>query len=166
VALCAAALLGGTPRVSAHEGPPYPILVDRVTGPYRVSVWADPDVGTGTFHVYLEPASSVALPDPCDVQVLVRPADGRLPEAGYPADPRRPQRGSRRFEAKAQFDREGPWNVRFRVSSAAGLAEADTLVAVTPPGQGPFLDFAIYLFPFVAVAFLFLKASLRRRSVG
>src|SRR5215510_7571836 len=35
--------------VSAHEGPPYPIMVDKMIGPCLVSVWADPDVGIGTY---------------------------------------------------------------------------------------------------------------------
>ena len=42
-------LLACGARVRAHEGPPYPILVDKTLGPCVVSVWSDPDVGTGTF---------------------------------------------------------------------------------------------------------------------
>ncbi|HEX2163472.1 MAG TPA: hypothetical protein VHM02_05945, partial [Thermoanaerobaculia bacterium] len=45
-----AAVLAALPA-AAHEGPPYPIVVDRPAGPVLLSVWADPDVGTGTFHV-------------------------------------------------------------------------------------------------------------------
>ena len=44
----------------AHDGPPFPILVDQKVGPCMISVWTDPDVGTGTFFVIVS-----ALPNPC-----------------------------------------------------------------------------------------------------
>ena len=43
----------------AHQGPPFPILMDVPAGPYVASVWTDPDVGTGLF--LWSTASSVAL---------------------------------------------------------------------------------------------------------
>jgi hypothetical protein len=166
-ALIAAALLAiMTPRSSAHEGPPYPIVVDRAVGSFVVSVWGDPDVGIGTFWIALEPAAGTSLPDSCVVAVFVRPADGRLPEARHAAKPERSPRGSKRFQARAAFDRAGPWSLRIRVSSPRGGGEACAGVDVTPPGQGPALDFVLYGFPFVAVAFLFLKAALRRERAG
>ena len=66
----------------AHQGPPYPLLVDRTVGPWIVSVWADPDVGVGTFFVMLDPAPGVAPPGETGVEVRVQPSSGRLPEAG------------------------------------------------------------------------------------
>ena len=33
---------GGT-RAAAHDGPPYPIVSERLAGPYEVSIWTDPD---------------------------------------------------------------------------------------------------------------------------
>ena len=61
------------------------MLVDRPVGPFTVSVWGDPDVGTGTFYVVVEPAAGRVLPADLAVGVGTRPVSGRLPEAVYPA---------------------------------------------------------------------------------
>ncbi len=149
---------------AAHDGPPYAIIVDRATGPVLLSVWADPDVGTGTYHVYLEPlADDRALPDDCAVQVFVRPAGDRLPERGYPAEPLRIAEDRHHHLAEVQFDAEGEWRTRIVVRCGELEGEAEALVEVTPPGQGPVLDFVLYLFPFAAVAVLIVRALIVRR---
>src|SRR4029453_4395549 len=43
VGLLATTLAVASPVVFAHDGPPFPILSDRVAGPYLVSIWTDPD---------------------------------------------------------------------------------------------------------------------------
>ena len=43
LAALAAAL--ATSTAAAHDGPPYPILVDEALDGWTLSVWADPDVG-------------------------------------------------------------------------------------------------------------------------
>ena len=151
----------------AHDGPPYPILVDRAAGPVLLSVWADPDVGTGTYHVYLEPlGDDRPLPDGCEVQVFVQPASGRLPERGYRAEALRISKDRHHYLGEVQFDAQEQWRTRIVVGCAGEAGEADTLVEVTPPGQGPVLDFVLYLFPFVAVAVLIVRALIvgRRRQ--
>lgn len=150
----------------AHEGPPYPILVDQEAGPVRLSVWADPDVGTGTFVIDVKPGVHAVVPEDCRIELGVQPADGRLAETWHRAEAQRSRGKSRRFLAEVPFDRAEPWNLRFRIAGASGASEASARVDVTPPGQGPVLDFVLYLFPFVAVAFLFVKAASRRRSEG
>jgi hypothetical protein len=45
----------------------------------------------------------------------------------------------------------------------AERGEAATDVEVTPPGQGPVLDFVLYLFPFVAVGVILVRAIVARR---
>jgi hypothetical protein len=45
----------------AHEGPPYPILVDHPLKQGKLSIWSDPDVGAGTFHFYLEDSSNLKI---------------------------------------------------------------------------------------------------------
>ena len=72
------------PPASAHEGPPFPIIVDRKAGPYVASVWTDPDLGTGTFFVILEPPEGRNLPASTKVSVGVQPVSGRLAEVLYP----------------------------------------------------------------------------------
>jgi hypothetical protein len=150
----------------AHDGPPYPIVVDRNIGLGRLSAWADPDVGTGTFLISLEPDVENPLPRSCTVFVRVRPADGHASETRHEASPRRVRKKARTFETRIPFDAIGPWNVAIDVESEAGRGRAETQVQVTPPGQGPVLDFVLYLFPFAAVAFLFAKAALRKRSLA
>lgn len=163
-ALGAALALGAAPAL-AHDGPPYAILVDQPAGPYVLSVWADPDVGEGTFFVFLEPRErGFEVTGSVNVEIGVQPSSGRLPEALHGAARQKPRDGVERFEAKIPFDRAESWRVRVRVVSTAGGGEAATTVDVTPPGQGPVLDFVLYLFPFVAVGVLFVLAVRRGRA--
>jgi hypothetical protein len=81
-ALFAGAVLAAAAPAAAHQGPPYAMFVDRAVGPYTLSVWGDPDVGTGTFYVIFEDAPPSLDPT---VEIAVRPLTGRLPEAAHPA---------------------------------------------------------------------------------
>ena len=147
----------------AHEGPPFPILVDQPVGPYLVSVWTDPDIGTGTFYVVLEPGPGGEMADVDSVVVAVRPASGRLAEARYPAAPQRVRYGAR-YYTEVAFDRGEPWRVRVRIAGPAGGGELVSEVVPTPDGTiGP-AGLVVYLLPFLAVGLLWLKAMLRRRS--
>src|SRR3954447_19141120 len=85
LALCLLLVIPTAAR--AHDGPPFPILLGEPAGPYKLSVWTDPDVGIGTFFVYVE-ASDGSSTEDVTVTVHVKPVNGRLPEAGYPAEPR------------------------------------------------------------------------------
>jgi hypothetical protein len=161
-ALLIGLLLLSTPRASAHEGPPYPIIVDKAAGPCVVSVWADPDVGTGTFFIILEPGEGGTLPDEMDVEVRVRPLSGRLEEAGYRAE-REGVRSRVQYKAEVPFDREEPWRVRVLLRTSLGSGEAAVDVEVTPEGMGRW-DLLIYLFPFIAVGLLWLRAVVRGRA--
>jgi hypothetical protein len=145
-------------RAVAHEGPPYPILVDKSLGPASASVWADPDVGTGTFFVILEPPPGGALPEEIKVELA-----GRLPEAVHAAERDEGVRGRVQFKAEVPFDAEGPWHVRVMLRSPRGGGEIATDVEVTPPGLGRW-DLLIYLLPFVAVGVLWLRAVVGRRG--
>lgn len=147
---------------SAHDGPPYPILVDKILGPASASVWADPDVGTGTFFVILEPTAVGTLPEDLKVEVAVRPADGRLAEAAHAAV-REDVRGRVQYKAEVPFDAQGPWRVRVVLQSARGGGETAADVEVTPPGLGRW-DLLVYLLPFVAVGALWLRAVVGRRG--
>jgi hypothetical protein len=150
---------------SAHEGPPYPIVVDQPAGPVVVSVWADPDVGTGTFFVMLDPPPGGTVPDDVAVEIAVQPITGRLEEARHGARRQEEIRNRVQFAAEVPFDREERWRVRVLVASGAGAGEAATEVEVTPPGLGQW-DLLLYLFPFAAVALLWARAVLARRKAG
>lgn len=164
LSLCAAfaLMLVCAARTAAHDGPPYAILVDKSLGPTVASVWADPDVGTGTFFVILEPAPGAALPEDIRIDIAVRPLDGHAAEAVHAAE-REAVRGRVQYMAEIPFDAEGPWHVRVLLQSPGGGGEVATDVEVTPPGLGRW-DLLIYLFPFLLIGALWLRAVTRRRA--
>lgn len=153
--------------VSAHEGPPYPLFVDRQVDRYVVSVWTDPDVGTGLFFVILGGSQSAELPSDLRIQIGVQPVSGRLPEVFYNAT-REDLQEQIQYRSEVQFDAEELWQVRVRLESARGNSETTATVEVTPPGYGRW-DLLIYLMPFVAIGVLWAIAMIRkmkRRTEG
>jgi hypothetical protein len=161
IGLVIGSLLAATRQADAHEGPPYPILVDKSIGPCLVSVWADPDVGVGTFFIILDPPLGGTLPEDVTVEIGVRPVSGRLAEARYKAG-RESLRGRTQLKAEIPFDAQERWLTRIFLKSSKGDGDATVEVEVTPPGYGRW-DLLLFLFPFLAVGFLWLKAFLRRR---
>ena len=71
---------------SAHNGPPFPIIENKKVGPCIVALWTHPDVGTGTFFVFVDPAPGGAIPDDLKIEIGVQPETGRLPEVLYAAE--------------------------------------------------------------------------------
>jgi hypothetical protein len=142
---------------SAHEGPPYAIVVDQKADRYVVSVWSDPDVGEALFFVILN-----APEPPADlrVQIGVQPVSGRLPEAFYAAE-RENVQGQIQYRTQVHFDAQELWRVRVRLESAQGNAETFATVEATPPGYGRW-DLLLYLLPFLAIGVLWAVAMLRR----
>lgn len=162
ILLTAGLLLACGSRAVAHEGPPYPIIVDKTVGPCVLSVWSDPDVGTGTFFFILEPTPGGKVPDDVRIDLGVRPTSGRLPEAVYAAE-REDAGGRVQFKALVPFDAQELWRVRVSLRSSQGDGEASTDVEVTPPGYGRW-DLLIYLLPFAAVGALWLRAIIKGRG--
>lgn len=155
-------LLGCLPAL-AHQGPPFPILVDQKVGPYVASVWSDPDIGTATFFVVLDAPKGHKLPAQTSVRIGVQPLTKRLPEVFYDAEPQPVDEGAR-YMAKIQFDKGEMWHVRVVLGGSEGGGEMNTQVEATPDGiLGP-LGSLVYAFPFLAVGFLWIKAVLRRRA--
>lgn len=149
--------------VNAHEGPPYPLVVDQKVDPYVVSVWTDPDVGEALFFVIVGP--SAQLPADLRVQVGVQPVSGRLPEAFYNGE-RENVQGHVQYRALVHFDSEELWRVRVRLESAQGNVETSATVEATPPGYGRW-DLLVYLLPFLGVGVLWaivMVRKLRRRT--
>ncbi|HEX6717116.1 MAG TPA: hypothetical protein VF088_08385 [Pyrinomonadaceae bacterium] len=140
---------------SAHEGPPFPLFVDQKVGPYVVSVWTDPDVGTALFFVIVsEPPADL------QVQIGVQPASGRLAEAFYNGE-RENLQGQTQYRTQVHFDAQELWRVRIRLQSAQGSAETVATVEATPPGYGRW-DLLLYLLPFLAVGVLWATAMIRK----
>lgn len=141
----------------AHAGPPFPIVVDQPVGPWKVSVWTDPDIGTGVVFVILEGPSQ-----PRSVSVSVRPVDGSLPEAVYPTE-RQGRPEDPRYFTEVKLDHGGLWRLGATIEGPQGGSVAAEVEA-TPDGVlGPW-ELGLYLLPFLAVGFLWIKAVLRRRG--
>ena len=147
----------------AHIGPPYPIMQNRKIGPYTVDVWSNPDVGTGSFFVVIDPPPGGSVPPDMKVQVIVQPATRRLPEKAYDAW-RNKLRDRVEFKAVVPFDKEETWRVRVILSSSQASGETDTNVEVTPALLGRW-DLLVFLLPFLGVGLLWFKAvSIRRQN--
>jgi hypothetical protein len=155
-----------TRPVHAHEGPPFPLVVDHPIGSFIVSVWTDPDIGTGSFFVVIEPSGDLDLPEDLSVKIGITPVSGRLQQVMYTAEPQKVRYGARYF-TEVEFDRGEFFNVEVHIESSGGSGVISAEVEATPDGAlGPF-SLVIYLLPFLAVGFLWMKAVLRqRRSVA
>jgi hypothetical protein len=160
--LLAAPVLLAPSLVLAHDGPPYPIIVDRPLGSLLFSVWTDPDVGEGTFYLIFTTAPGTSMEGTIDAAISVEPADGHAAPARHLTQPMKSSGDARRL-ALVPFDREGVWRARFEVATPAGVHVVESEVEVTPPGGGP-SALLLYLMPFVLVGFLWIKALLRRRG--
>ena len=162
VGIAVAILLVWSTPAGAHNGPPFPIIENKKVGPCIVALWTHPDVGTGAFYVFVEPAPSGTVPDDLKIKIGVQPVTGRLAERFYEAE-RVKSRGQVQYNAQADFDRQELWHVRLVIESSQGSGEATADVEVTPPGFGRW-DLLLYLLPFMLVAFLwFLGISRVRR---
>jgi hypothetical protein len=146
---------------SAHNGPPFPIIENKKVGPCIVALWTHPDVGTGAFYVFVEPAPGGTIPDDLKIEIAVQPVSGRLPETFYEAE-RVKSHGPLQYNAQARFDRQELWHVRLVLQSSHGGGEATAQVEVTPPGFGRW-DLLLYLLPFLLVAFLWFRGISRTR---
>lgn len=144
-------------RALAHDGPPFPIVVDQQVGPYVISVWTDPDVGQGSFFVIVQ----APPPNDLTVQVAVQPASGRLPEATYTAV-REDLKGQVQYKAMVHFDAQENWRVRVSLHSAQGSGETTAFVEPTPEGLGRW-DLLLYLLPFLAIGFIWLRAFISKK---
>lgn len=150
------------PETQAHEGPPFPIIVDEQVGPYLVSVWTDPDIGTGTFFIIMEPISDDGLPEITYVQVGVEPVSGRLEEEIYTAESQ-PVRYGARYYTEVQFDQGEMWKVRVVIEGPGWGGELHSEVEATPDGTiGP-IGLLLYALPFIGVGVLWFRAIILRR---
>ncbi|MBB6146357.1 hypothetical protein HNQ77_004329 [Silvibacterium bohemicum] len=146
----------------AHVGPPFPIMQNRTVGPYKVDVWSNPDVGTGSFFITIDPPPGKSVPSDIKVEIAVQPVSKRLAEARYGAW-REKLRDRVEYKTEVPFDKEEQWHVRLILTSTLGSGETSTDVPVTPTllGRWGLLLFAL---PFVGVGFLWIKAMSVKRE--
>ena len=152
----------GSPVASAHEGPPFPILMDQPVAEYSISVWADPDIGDALFYIVVESPQGKRPQSVPSVALWVEPVSGRLERVTYDAR-QMSLKSQLQFEVKPYFDVGDMWTVGIQVTApGGGSGEITAEVESTPPGYGLW-DFALYLFPFVLLGGLWVFAMIRRR---
>lgn len=161
--LVATTLAAAAASVAAHEGPPFPILMDEPLAGYTISVWADPDIGEAEFFIVVESSDRNAMRNPPQVSMWVEPVNQRLARVEYQAT-RQPMKNQMQFRAEPHFDQQDMWTVGFRLETALGPTnDLTTEIESTPDGYGAW-DVLIYLFPFVFLGGMWLVALVRRRS--
>ena len=154
--------------VTAHNGPPFPIVQDRIAGGYRVSLWTDPDTtddgsAAGQFWVRLEPGRGTgALPPGTHARVAVRPLDRPGPPNESAATPVNGD-VTNQFAAVV-LDHEGRFAVHVTIAGPLGDATVDSEVSATYNLRPPPLLLLVYLIPFVAIGVLWLRVVARRRA--
>jgi hypothetical protein len=144
--------------IYAHDGPPFPVLVDQQVGQYKISVWGDPDVGEGTFFII----PNGPTPEALKFEMGVQPVSGRLNEVMYSTE-REDLRNQIQFKSVVKFDAQEMWRVRVLLQSSQGSGEATFTVEATPPGYGRW-DLLIYFIPFLAIGALWVVSIIRKRK--
>lgn len=173
---CAAAalvILAAPHSARAHSGPPFPIVTDAIRGPYKISIWTDPDStddGTpgGQFWIVITPSARNTLM-PLDTRAIVSARAAAPPSPAQDAvrsTKTAPVRGdvTNQFGALV-FDHEGPYAVHVEVAGPLGQAVVDAMVDATYDLRPPPYMLVWYLMPFVLVGILWTRLLLRRRSL-
>jgi hypothetical protein len=148
--------------VSGHNGPPFPIIENKNIGPCVISLWTHPDIGVGTFFVFLGPAPGKSIPADLKFNIGIQPESKRLPEVVYAMN-REDDHGQVQYKASVDFDRDDFFRVRLVWQDAQEKAETFSRVEATPVGFGRW-DLLLYLLPFLAVGFLWFRGIVRRRT--
>ena len=168
VALGCAMAIAASSRLDAHSGPPFPIVTDRATGQYVVSIWTDPDTtddgsAGGQFWVRIHPAAAhVRLPPETRALLTVTPV---TPDGPSRAAAGVPVRGDATNQfAAVVMEREGPYAVRVTIEGPLGAVAVDASVEATYDLRPPRSLLLLYLLPFVLVGVLWGRLLLRRRS--
>jgi len=164
LACLAFALIALIPGVCtyAHEGPPFPLVLDKPLADSRISIWADPDIGEARFYIIVETADGEMPTSVPNVSIWTEPVDGRLERQTYPAL-QNSLRNRLQFEANPYFDCRDFWKIGVQISKpGTGVLEFATEVESTQPGLGPW-DFLIYVFPFLLLGGMWAIAIARHR---
>jgi hypothetical protein len=163
LSLCAAPCV-----LQAHDGPPFPIVSDRVEGAYRISVWTDPDTtddgsNGGQFWVMIGRGDGTGqLPAATRATVTAVPLD-------RPGASRSSAAAPVRDDVTTQFaglvlDHEGRFAVRVSVDGPLGSATVESEVSATYDQRPSPILIAVYLMPFLLVGLLWARLLLRRRQ--
>ena len=172
-AVTAALVVASVAAAAGHDGPPFPIVSDQVSGPYLVSIWTDPDATDdgsigGQFWVTVAEAQGRAAPPAAtSVRVAIRAIDrpGREGTADVLSAVAEPVRGdvTNQFAALL-MDHEGPYAVHVTISGPLGTTTVDAEVDATYDLRPPAGLLVLYVLPFVLAGLLWGRLLLRRRA--
>ena len=163
IMLCVAEAAAG-----AHDGPPFPILSNHITGAYSVSIWTDPDTtddqsAGGQFWIRLHLARGGGdVPAETRATVTIKPVDRTGAERTASA-------AAVRDDVTNQFaavvmDHEGRFAVHVAVDGPLGPGAAEAFVDATYSLRPARWLLILYLAPFVLVGLLWGRLLLRRRQ--
>ncbi len=148
----------------AHSGAPYPLLLDEPVGPYRLTVWTDPDVGQGTFIITGKFADGTSFHPSTTVTLTAEPLDGHASAQTFSAKVTQGRDG-KEFRVVVPFDQEGKWNVVISVQGEKGTVQVERVVDVTAQGNSLW-SILLWSAPFLGLALLWAYAVLRSRRKG
>lgn len=147
----------------AHEGPPFPILVDHKFGEYKLSVWADPDTENGTFTFY--PEGENLKKDDLYFEIKAHPQGRPEPILKSTALIPTEDKGRYSYTATLPFPTNETWDIIVVVKNKQNgdtLTSTTVPVEVTPPGPNK-TEFVVYTLPFLLVAFIWVKVMIHKR---
>ncbi len=144
----------------AHTGPPYVVVPDQRVGPYTLTVWADPDVGRGSFIIEAM-ADDAPLPEATQVRLRAQPAAGGAEVRADAA--RQTTNDGRVFVAELPFASEGQWQAMLTIDGPQGRIEQPFSLEVTPALES-WLTSLLCLVPFAALAGLWIVGLRRQRA--
>lgn len=159
----------GRSPLGAHDGPPFPIVSDRVAGPYLISIWTDPDTTDdgspgGQFWVMLRRADGNDVPPAGTTAVVaIRSLDRPGGEHTAAATAVRGDIGNQ--FAAVLMDHEGRFHVRVDVGGPLGAASVDARVDATYDLRPPPYLLALYVAPFLLVGLLWGRVLVHRRAI-
>ena len=162
-------VIASSAALSAHNGPPYPIVSNRIAGNYKVSLWADPDAtddgsADGRFWVTVNAArKGDPLPPDTQTRISIWPIESPGAVRTASADPveREP---SRRF-ASFVIDHEGRYGVKATIDGSLGPAEVEAVVDAAYDQRPQPFTIILFVMPFLLIGFVWVKL-LMRRGVG
>jgi hypothetical protein len=165
--LCLVLLLLGQAFVSAHSGPPFPVLSNRRSGAYDISIWTDPDATddrtpAGKFWIVLATGTGDQPPAGTRARVAIRALDRQGDVHEGPTEPVDGVIG-RQFVALL-MDHEGPFAVTVTVDGPLGRTEVESRVDATYDLRPSRFELLVFMIPFVAVGGLWMIVLRRRRQ--